>query len=133
MLNFNSILIFSENPKKLADFYQKVFGKELDMEGDGYYGLSVGKGFITIGPHGKVKGISKNPERIMLNFETEDVEKEFERIKRLGAKVIAKPYSMGNKDTDEMMIATFADLDGNYFQLVTPWDETDENYMEQLN
>ena len=40
---------------------------------------------------------------------------EFERIKAAGATVIREPYEMGGG-----WIATLADPDGNYFQLVTP-------------
>ncbi len=51
----------------------------------------------------------------MINFETAQVQQEFERIKALGGKVIREPYQMG-----QGWIATLADPDGNYFQLVTP-------------
>ena len=35
MLDFKSILIFSEKPKELADFYQKVFKKDPDSSRPG--------------------------------------------------------------------------------------------------
>ena len=121
MLNFNSILVGSENPKKLIAFYKKVLGKE-SAWGDGDWGgFEIGDAFLTIGPHSKVKGKSKEPERILINFETKDVKGEFERIKELGAKVVAQPYQPGEEPG--MWIATFADPDGNYFQLMSPWDE----------
>ena len=123
MLNFNSILLFSENPDKLANFYGKVFDKKPEMEDGGYTGVLVGSCFLNIGPHDKVKGKSSNPERIMFNFETDDVKGEFAKIEKLGAKVIAKPYQMGEWDG---WIATLADPDGNYFQVMTPWD-SDKN------
>ena len=134
-MDFNSILIFSEEPEKLADFYKKVFEKEPEWGGGGYYGFKIGGGFITIGLHDKVKGKSKNPERIMINFETDNVRSEFKRVEKLGAKVIAKPYSMTEReDEDEgMLIATFADPDGNYFQLVSPWQESEEDSKNDLN
>lgn len=121
MLNFNSILVFSQNPEKLADFYKNVFQKEADWKDHGYYGFVAGKTFLSIGPHEKVKGKNSSPERIMLNFETRDVKGEFERIKDLGTKVVAQPYHMGEEPG--AWIATFADPDGNYFQLMTPWEE----------
>jgi predicted enzyme related to lactoylglutathione lyase len=121
MLNLNSIMLGTENSKALAAFYEKVFQKKPDMvEGD-WYGFAVGGCFLSIGFHDKVKSTSQNPERIILNFETVDVETEFERIKALGATVIAAPYKMGD-DTNIASIATFADPDGNYFQLMTPWE-----------
>lgn len=121
MLNFNSLLLFSEDPKKLADFYQKVFENEPVWSDGNYFSFQAGDGFLTIGPHDKVNGKSPNPERIMLNFETEDVEKEFERIKSLRADVIADPYHPD--EMAESTIATLADPDGNYFQLMTPMPE----------
>ena len=121
MLDFNSILVFSEDPKKLADFYKKIFQKDPDWADGGYFGFMAGKGFITIGPHDKVKGRNASPERIMFNLETKDVEGEFGRIKKIGAAVVAEPYSP--MEDAKMMIATFADPDNNYFQLVTPWED----------
>ncbi len=63
-------------------------------------------------------GKAKDPGRIMFNFETKEVKDEFEKIKTAGATVIKEPYEMGGG-----WIATLADPDGNYFQLMTPWDE----------
>ena len=120
MLDFNSILVFSENPKKLADFYKKIFQRDPDWAEGGYYGFMAGKGFITIGPHDKVKGKNSYPERVMFNLETKDVEEEFARIKKAGASVIAEPYHP--MEEEAMTIATLADPDNNYFQLVTPWE-----------
>lgn len=118
MLSLNSLMIFSPDPEKLKDFYQKVLKKSPEMDEGGYYGFVAGNTFLGIGPHDKVKGTSPNPERIMLNFDTSEVQDEFERIKGIGAKVIAKPYQMEGSDA---WIATLADPDGNYFQLTTPW------------
>lgn len=122
MLDFNSVLVFSEDPKRLADFYKQVFQKDPDWSEGGYHGFKAGNGIITFGPHDKVHGRSANPERVLFNFETRDVKGEFERIRKLGAAVVAEPYNPGGDAT--MMIATFADPDNNYFQLVTPWEMT---------
>ncbi|MGE5042351.1 MAG: VOC family protein [Candidatus Levyibacteriota bacterium] len=121
MLKMSSILLFSQNPKSLADFYAKVFDRKPDWDEGGYYGFVVGSFMLTIGPHDQVKGKNPNPERMMLNFDVEDVEKEFERIKGVGAHVIAKPYEPD--EMSDVLIATFADPDGNYFQLMTPWED----------
>jgi len=118
MLKFNSLLLFSEKPKELSEFYQKVFKVDPGWSDGGYTGWKLGDGMFMVGPHDKVHGENKNPERMIVNFETNDVKKEFERIKKLGAKVIAEPYAPG--EAKEMMLATFADPDGNYFQLATP-------------
>ena len=102
----------------LADFYEKVFGKPADMVDGGYHGWSVGSAFFSVGEHSEVNGMSKEPQRIILNLETKEVKEEFERIKAAGATVIKEPYEMGGA-----WIATLADPDGNYFQLMTPWED----------
>src|SRR5882724_119169 len=117
MLNLNSLMIGSAKPKELGDFYQKVFDKKPDMEDGGWYGWKVGNIFFSIGEHSEVHGESKEPARIIFNLETKEVKEEFERIKGVGAEVIKEPYEMQG-----MWIATFADPDGNYFQLATPWE-----------
>ncbi len=121
MLNLNSLLLFSETPKKLIDFYRKVLALEPKWQEEGFSGFEVGGCALVIGLHSEVHGPNKNPQRIIFNFETSDVKGEFERMKGLGAKVIAEPYHMG--DDPEFWIATFSDPDGNYFQLVSPMKE----------
>ena len=109
-------MVGSGQQKVMAEFYKKVFGKAPDMEENGWAGWTVGKGFFGVGEHSAVKGKSKEPERIMFNLETSDVQGEFKRISEIGAVVVKEPYKMG-----ESWIATFADPDGNYFHLMTPW------------
>ncbi len=117
-LNLNSIMIGSMQPKILADFYEKVFGKAADMQDGGYWGWSVGSTFLSVGEHSEMSGPTKDPGRVMFNFETKEVKEEFERIKAIPqAKVVKEPYEMGGA-----WIATLADPDGNYFQLMTPWE-----------
>jgi predicted enzyme related to lactoylglutathione lyase len=116
-MNFNGILIGSEDPKRLAEYYTKLFGQP-GWEGDGYTGWQIGTGYITVGPHDQVKGKSTHPGRVIWNIETDDVSGEFERLKGAGATVVQEPYHPG--EAAEMWIATFADPDDNYFQLMSP-------------
>lgn len=119
MLNFNTVMIGTEDPKALSDFYRKVLG-DPGWEDTGYVGWQVGGAWLMIGAHSEVKGRNETPGRMILNFETPDVQGEFERIKGLGAKVEREPYQPGGGDVSEMWIATFEDPDGNYFQLASP-------------
>ena len=56
----------------------------------------------------------------MFNLETRDVKGEFDRIRKLGAVAIAEPYNPA--EDPKAIVATFADPDNNFFQLVTPWE-----------
>jgi predicted enzyme related to lactoylglutathione lyase len=117
MLNLNSIMVGSMQPSVMATFYEKVFQKPADMVEGEWHGWSVGSVFFSVGEHSEMTGSSKDPGRVMFNFETNEVKEEFERIKAAGATVIKEPYQMG-----PAWIATLADPDGNYFQLMTPWE-----------
>ena len=116
-MNFNSILIGSENPERLVEYYTPLLGEPTMADG-GYTGWQLGSGWVTIGPHSEVTGRSAHPGRIIWNIETPDVKGEFERLKAAGAIVIAEPY--GFEGDPNSWIATLADPDDNLFQLMSP-------------
>lgn len=120
-MKLNGVMLGSENPKVLGEFYNKVFGKAVWQEDD-WYGYEVNGGWFMVGPHSEVKGSSKEPARIMINLEFPDVKAGFEDIKRKGGKVIAEPYQPNAKDNPKVWLATLADPDGNFLQLSTPWE-----------
>ena len=117
-MNFNNILIGSEDPQRLVEYYTKLFGEPGFSDG-GYTGWQLGEGFISIGAHDEVKGKNAHPGRIIWNIETPDVKSEFERMKAAGAIVVREPY--GFEEEPGSAIATMADPDDNYFQLTTPF------------
>ena len=119
MLNLNSVMIGTKQTKVLANFYEKVIGKPPDMADseNGFFGWQVGNGYMGVLEHSEMSGNTKDPGRVMLNFETTQVKEEFERIKALGGAVIWAPYQMGGG-----WIATLADHDGNYFQIINPME-----------
>ena len=117
MFNLNSFMIGTKQPEVLAAFYEKVLGQPAQMvdQEHGYWGWQVGSAYFSVLDHSEMIGKTKDPGRLMCNFETSQVKEEFERLKALGAVVIRAPYEMMGG-----WIATLADPDGNYFQLVTP-------------
>ena len=117
-MNLNSVLIGSEDPKPLVDYYTKLFGAPAGSEG-GYTWWQLGTGGFTVSQHTEVKGKNASPGRIIWNIESPDVRGDFDRLKAAGATVIAEPYGMDDSP-DDGAIATFADPDDNYFQLVSP-------------
>lgn len=115
-LNLNSIMIGTSQPDVLGAFYEKVFGRPADMTEGSWHMWQAGSCSISIGEHSEVKGQSKEPARIILNLETKHVKEEFERLKDV-ATIVKEPYEMGGG-----WIATLADPDGNFVQLMTPWE-----------
>lgn len=117
MLTLSTVMIGTKQLKVLAAFYENVVGRPADMADveNGFYGWQVGKAFLSVLEHSEMGGNTKDPGRIMFVFETAEVKEEFERIKALGAVVVREPYQMGPG-----LMATLADPDGNYFQLMSP-------------
>src|SRR4029077_21215281 len=110
------------DPAALVEYYTKVLGAPTFAEG-GYAGWAIGSGWVYGGADPGVNGDIPMPGRIIWNIESDDVPGDFERMKAAGAIVVAEPYSF---DADGTMspasIATFADTDGNYFQLTSPFE-----------
>jgi predicted enzyme related to lactoylglutathione lyase len=118
-MDLNGILIGSEDPTRLTDYYTEIFGKPA-WEGGGFTGWQLGTGWMAVGPHDQVKGKNTQPGRVMWNIQTPDVKGDFERLTAAGATVVREPYHPG--EGAEGWIATLSDPDGNYFQLVSPMD-----------
>ncbi len=115
-----SILIGSQNAKKLADFYKKKVGLKLTFEGemgdkgDDLFGFDMKGTSLYIIDHSKVKGKNQGADRMIFNIEVSEIKKEVQRLDRAGVKKIQDTYHV----QDYGYIATFEDLDGNYFQFV---------------
>lgn len=116
-MNFNSILIGSADPQRLVDYYTKVLGEPGFSDG-GYTGWQIGSGWVTIGPHDAVHGQNAQPGRMIWNIETADVKGDFARMQAAGAIVVREPYDFDGATAPT--IATLADPDDNYFQLMSP-------------
>ena len=119
-MKLSGVMLGTEDPKALGEFYTKIVGKP-GWQQDDWYGFDIGGGTLMIGPHSEVHGTNQAPARIMITFIAEDVKKEFDRIKDLGCKVIAEPYKP-SEDDEKIWLATVSDPDGNYLQISTPWE-----------
>ena len=98
-MNFNSILIGSEDPERLADYYRRVLG-EPGFTGDGYTSWMIGSGSVTVGPHTEVKGRNSAPGRLIWNIESDDVRGDFDRFQAAGATVVKAPYEFAGHAGD---------------------------------
>jgi predicted enzyme related to lactoylglutathione lyase len=118
-MNLNSILIGSDDAPRLAEYYTRLFGQPMMADG-GYSAWRIGQGVLSVGPHDQVHGANVEPGRILWNIETQDVRGEFARLVAAGAAVVREPYEFEQMPGN--VIATLADPDGNYFQLMSPME-----------
>jgi predicted enzyme related to lactoylglutathione lyase len=119
-MDFNNILIGSDNPKALIDYYTQLLG-EPAMADESYSGWAIGSGFVAVGGHSEVHGRNQQPGRLIWNISSSDVQGDYERFKAAGATVVTEPYSIEMEGFPTTWIATFEDPDGNYFQLMSPF------------
>jgi predicted enzyme related to lactoylglutathione lyase len=118
-MDLNSILIGSDDPERLVEYYTRLFGEPGFNDGD-FTGWAIGSGYITVGPHSEVKGRNASPGRLIWNIETPDVRGAFDRLVAAGAMVVREPYEF--EGSPGSAIATFEDPDGNLFQLMSPME-----------
>ncbi len=120
-MKISGVMLGSENPSKLAEFYTKILGKPGWGQED-WYGFNVG-GVIMIGPHSLVKGQNPAPERIIIVFQSEDIKSDYEKLLSAGAEKVAEPYQPDSEKQPDAWLATVSDPDKNYIQLATPWEK----------
>lgn len=117
--NISAILIWSEDYKKLANWYVEKLGlnvlEELTHPKDTGVGFQVGNVYLWIGHHSEVKGKNKDIHRHMFNFVVDSVSQSYEELKSKGVKFLAAPFKA---PTFNKYFATFYDLDNNLVQLI---------------
>lgn len=119
----STILIWSENWQKLADWYQSTF--KLKMVEEINHPQDTGRLFefpeggvwLWIGQHSQIKGQNSDPHRIMFNINVDSVDKAFVYLQKQGAKIIANPFKA---PTFDKWFATFSDPEGNTLQVIGP-------------
>lgn len=121
--NISYVLIWSQDYKKLANWYKDKLGLKAAAEfthpdDSGVDFEFVGGGTkLWIGQHSKIKGENKDFHRHMINIEVDSVEKVYNHLKNKGVEFLVKPYREPVVDT---YCATFYDLDRNLLQIVGP-------------
>jgi predicted enzyme related to lactoylglutathione lyase len=117
----STILIWSEDYKKLADWYQKTFSlksaETITHPNDTgvLFEFPEGGVWLWIGQHSGIHGKNKDGARIMFNMNVASVREAFKYLKDEGVTVIAEPF---RAPTFDKYFATFTDPDGNYFQII---------------
>ena len=116
-----SLMLFSEDAAKLAKFYKDKVGLkttgefEMGDKGQKVYVFEFSKtSDLYIVDEPKVKGKNKTPQRFTLNLEVGDIKKEVKRLKGKKVKLYMDTYHIQGYG----WAASFADVDGNCFQLV---------------
>jgi predicted enzyme related to lactoylglutathione lyase len=120
MVTISVINISSEHPQELGAFYRQVLGIEPEWQLDMGTGFRLGNVELVILGHDQVRGKNSQPARLFFNLNVDDVSAEFARVVAVGASIIQEPYSFPEPGGEaQLVLATLADPDGNYFQLMS--------------
>ncbi len=113
----SSVCLWSENPKKLAEFYLHTlnlpFDKELTLPDDTGTQFKIGETYFFVGYHDKIKGSAKDPYRIMIGFDVDSVQVAYDELAPKGVEFIQKPSLSPDKT---FYVATALDPEGNIIQ-----------------
>lgn len=120
------ILIYSENPDSLANFYREVLEfkqvDKLDIPGDyGYMFNVVGDLNVWIGKHSEVVGRAKENFRHLFNlYPEEGVNYWYQKLKNNPqVEIVAKPFlAPFSTPENQVWFCTFLDPEGNCWQFV---------------
>lgn len=119
------IILYVDNVRKSLDFYQAAFGfTERMIHGAGDYGeLETGDTVIAFSTRALMKELGKNPTQpsahspsFEIAFETETVDKAFEKATSAGAESIQVPTEMPWGQT----VSYVADRDGFLVEICSP-------------
>lgn len=115
----STVLIWSEDYRALADWYQDKLGfkisKELNHPLDTGVLFQIGDTQLWIGQHSEVKGKNQDRARHMFNLDVDSIEESYKLLKGKGVEFIAAPFKAPTMD---YYFATFVDLDNNIVQLI---------------
>jgi catechol 2,3-dioxygenase-like lactoylglutathione lyase family enzyme len=117
VIRFDSVCLWSENPDKLAEFYEKVLGlvvdQKINLPDDKGISFKLGEVLLFIGYHDKIKGESKDPYRIMPGFWVKSVKDVYDELSPKKIEFIREP-SISPDGT--YYAATIIDPEGNIIQ-----------------
>jgi predicted enzyme related to lactoylglutathione lyase len=118
----SAVLIVSENPSRLADFYRNVVGLELKDESHGgslpHYGCTLGDMHFAIHPVETFPDRCHGVGAVKLAFTVFDIKALVERLAKQGIEVLYPPHNTGF-----FWSTAINDPDGNFIEFTEMCDE----------
>ena len=110
------VLVFTSSDRfeEMARFYREVLALPVRSDRPGFINFAFGDQRLTVAIHSEVSGSSRDPDRLMINFSTDDVASAMAHLREVGVDIVryAEREKWGG------WVATFRDPDGNLLQLL---------------
>lgn len=111
------VILLSDNPSRLADFYGRVLGCGFEREDHGdlaeHFGVDVGEVHFGIHPPSNFQRVSPGGASTSLAFNVSSLTEAMKVLDGLGAKQVRPPHDEGFG-----LVTAYEDPDGNQFELV---------------
>lgn len=111
------VILVSENPKRLAEFYGRVLSVEFEEERHGdlepHFGIDVGLLHFGIHPPGNFGRVGAGNANTTIAFNVDSLKRTTETLAGLGASQVQPPHDEGFGP-----VASYLDPDGNTFEIV---------------
>ncbi len=111
---FAGVILWTDNLEAMTDFYRDTLGLTPHSVRPYFVAFKLGGLRLSIGEHSDVTGRTREPHRVMVNLETDDIKGDFERLHSQGVRFIRTP----EREHWGGWVATFEDPDGNMLQLL---------------
>ena len=119
------VIIGTDDLQRMVRFYRDTLGLTPHTERHDRVSFRWGQVRLSIGRHSRVHGTSRDPHRIMINFNVSDIRSVSNRLKNVGVEFIRRP----EKEHWGGWVATFYDPDGNILQLLEQPDHRDRGIV----
>ncbi len=108
------VVVWTDDLERMLGFYRDTLGLEPHSVRPNFVSFSWGDVKLGIGTHDKVSGVANDPFRVMVNLGVDDIEYEYQRLRRSGVVFMRPP----EQEHWGGWVATFSDPDGNGLQLL---------------
>ena len=88
-MNIGEVCLLTNDVRRLADFYKKLFGIDNNSDDDTHQFIISEGTTLTVYNDGTEK--NNQDQNICLAFTVEDIEKEYSHVQALGARIIEPP------------------------------------------
>ena len=114
MVKFSGAIIWTNDLVRMQLFYENILKLKPHSVRDNFIAYRWRDLRFSIGLHSEVNGSSKEPFRIMLNFDVSNIQDVTKLLKSNGGRFLRDP----EKDHWGGWVCTFLDPDGNTIQLL---------------
>ncbi|HKZ19962.1 MAG TPA: VOC family protein [Acidimicrobiia bacterium] len=99
---------------EMRRFYGEILGLKPRSEREGFINFEWGRLRLTLHLHDRVRGTAADPNRVLLNFEVDDLTTWHGQLEAAGTPCVRTPTAepWGGE------VATYSDPDGNLIQLI---------------